>query len=132
MWYKIFYRSRFQKLAAIYGSRIELWPQFERAMAHDFVARCPSKALKDLNEHKKLDDALVALRLTHLSDDSLWQSLSLIIDPLPLNANVFDFNGAKEPVPIALPMNTISETAYSIREERLRAVAKPRRRLKFS
>ena len=141
MWLNLFYRQQFRKLSATYGSRLDLWPRREKGPAQEFILKKSKEARHDQRMAVALDAALETLRPKPLSDDSLWQALSLVHGPMASHGRIYDFNSVLQPVetPFETPaQGLISEAGFDVREERVLAVAKAakkqraRRKLNFS
>ena len=106
---KMFYRARMARLAKTYGANIDLWPAYEQLRAHKHL-KTPGHQ-KDLSEAADLDEALARLRPRPLSDDSLWQALSLIIGPT-VQSNIYDFDGERPPVELSRLKADFSEDGF--------------------
>ena len=85
-------------MAHTYGANIDLWPAYEQPRAHSYLKKTEHQ--KDLSEAADLDAALARLRPRPLSDDSLWQALSLIVGPT-VQSNIYDFDGERPPVELS-------------------------------
>jgi hypothetical protein len=138
---KILYRGRFQKLCAIYGARIELWPDYEQSNAHAYIKRCPDKAQADLASARRLDEVIKSFTPSMVSEESQWQALGQLAPNTGLTAvtpavfSAFSTAAADEAVaePVAIVFGgktdaksaaaAQSEASLEIREERARMIA---------
>jgi hypothetical protein len=135
---KIFYRSRFRKLAATYGANIDLWPEHDRAHARAFIARCPQKAKADLAAAQQVDAWLMAKAPPAVSEDSQWRAFGALmhmrslvdeaaIAPAAETAETIIFSPLETGAKDAKSAKGQSMASLEIREERARMIAKERK-----
>jgi hypothetical protein len=143
---KIFYRGRFRKLCATYGTRIAVWPDYEQPHAYAYMQRCPQKAQADMAAARKTDVWLETIAPSVVSEDSQWRAFGALSNSRAVfesEARMMAVGEAEAEVQIAdaetivfeardagdkgTAAGKLSLASLEIREERARMIAKGRK-----
>jgi hypothetical protein len=141
---KIFYRGRFRKLCATYGTKIAVWPDYEQPHAYAYMQRCPQKAHADMAAARKTDVWLETIAPAVVSEDSQWRAFGALSNSRAVfepeakllaageaeaqgadaEAIVFEARDASDKTTAT---GKLSLASLEIREERARMIAKGRK-----